>query len=44
MDGVLVCACCAVIFIGKLSPNFDLENLISTYKKDFLWKKSATMF
>jgi hypothetical protein len=25
-----------VSFIGKISPNFDLQNTISTYTKDFL--------
>jgi hypothetical protein len=26
---------------GEISPNFDLKNLISTYSKDFPWKKMA---
>jgi hypothetical protein len=25
---------------GDISPNFDLENMISTYTKDFSWKKN----
>jgi hypothetical protein len=24
---------------GEFSPNFDLKNMISTYTKDFSWKK-----
>jgi hypothetical protein len=23
---------------GKIAPNFDLENMISTYTKNFSWK------
>ncbi len=26
-------------FLGAISPNFNLENMISTYMKDILWKK-----
>jgi hypothetical protein len=26
-------------FIGEFLPNFDLENVTSTYTKDFSWKK-----
>jgi hypothetical protein len=27
------------IFTVKFSPNFDFRNMISTYSKDFPWKK-----
>ncbi len=27
-------------FCGKLLPNFNLKNIISTYTKEFPWKKS----
>jgi hypothetical protein len=27
------------IFLGEISPNFNLKNMISTYAKDFAWKK-----
>jgi hypothetical protein len=26
-------------FWGEILPNFDLRNMISTYAKDFPWKK-----
>jgi hypothetical protein len=26
---------------GKISPNFDLENMISTYTMDFPWEKNG---
>jgi hypothetical protein len=26
---------------GRFLPNFDLANVISTYTKDFSWKKRA---
>jgi hypothetical protein len=26
---------------GKISPNFDRKNMISTYKTDFPWEKMA---
>ncbi len=29
----------SVSFTGEFSPNFDLKNMISTYTKDFWWKK-----
>jgi hypothetical protein len=29
----------SVCFFGKISPNFDLKNMISTYTEDFPWKK-----
>jgi hypothetical protein len=29
----------SVSFTGEYLPNFDLENIISTYTKDFSWKK-----
>jgi hypothetical protein len=28
-------------FIGEFWPNFDLKNMISTYAKNFSWKKLA---
>jgi hypothetical protein len=28
-------------FGGEISQNFDLKNMISTYSKDFPWKKKA---
>jgi hypothetical protein len=28
-------------FFGQISQNFDLKNMISTYAKDFPWKKMA---
>jgi hypothetical protein len=27
------------VFFGEISPNFYLKNIISTYAKDFSWKK-----
>jgi hypothetical protein len=27
-------------FCGEISPNFDLQNMISTCTKDFSWKKN----
>jgi hypothetical protein len=27
--------------LGEISPDFDLKNMISTYTKDFPWKKWA---
>jgi hypothetical protein len=29
----------SISFIGEFLPNFDLKNMISTYTKDFSWKK-----
>jgi hypothetical protein len=29
----------AFFSFGGISPNFDLKNMISTYSKDFSWKK-----
>jgi hypothetical protein len=26
-------------FLGEISPNFDLKNMISNYTKGFPWKK-----
>jgi hypothetical protein len=26
---------------GKISQNFDVKNMISSYKKDFPWKKNG---
>ncbi len=31
----------SVFFIGEFSPNFDLENMISTSASDFSWKEIA---
>jgi len=27
------------VFFGEISPDFYLKNIISTYAKDFSWKK-----
>jgi hypothetical protein len=29
----------SISFTGKISPNFDLKNMISIHAKDFSWKK-----
>jgi hypothetical protein len=29
--------------LGGISPNFDLKNMISTYTKDFPWKKTMAL-
>jgi len=29
-------------FTGEFLPNFDLNNKVSTYAKDFSWKKRKT--
>jgi hypothetical protein len=31
-----------VFFTGEFLPNFDLNNKVSTYAKDFSWKKRKT--
>jgi hypothetical protein len=31
---------CFFFSFGDISPNFDLKNMISTYTKDFSWKKN----
>jgi hypothetical protein len=31
----------SVSFNGKVLPNFDLKNMISTYTKDFSWGKNG---
>jgi len=31
--------CFFFLSFGEISPNFDLKNMISTYTKDFSWKK-----
>jgi hypothetical protein len=37
-----------VSFIGEFSPNFDLKNMISTYRKDFSlvkkWSKNSPVY
>jgi hypothetical protein len=35
----VVCGGGSVSCTGEFSPNFDPKNMISTYSKDFLWKK-----
>jgi hypothetical protein len=30
-----------VFFGGEVSPNFDLKNMISTYRKDFSMEKNG---
>jgi hypothetical protein len=32
----------SVLFWGEISPNFDLNNLISNYAKDFSWEKKKS--
>jgi hypothetical protein len=34
----------SVFFIGEFSPNFDLENMISTSASDFSWKEIAQIW
>ncbi len=34
----------SVSLTGEFSPNFDLKNMISTYTKDFSWKKKRPKF
>jgi hypothetical protein len=29
---------------GRFLPNFDLANMISTYTKDFSWKKRSKIY
>jgi hypothetical protein len=31
----------SVLFWGEISPNFDLNNMISNYAKDFSWRKKV---
>jgi hypothetical protein len=29
------------LFLGKIKPNFNLKNMILTYREEFSWKKMA---
>jgi len=33
-----------VFFSAEFSPNFNLKNMISTYIKDFSWKKMIQIY
>jgi len=35
IDGALTTESVFVCFLGQISPNFDLKNMVSTYTKDF---------
>jgi hypothetical protein len=37
--GVILFLFLFLIFLGKFFTNFNLKNMISTYPKDFQWKK-----
>jgi hypothetical protein len=30
--------------LGEISPKFNLKNMISTYAKDFAWKKMTQIY
>jgi hypothetical protein len=30
---------CSVLFLGIIKPNFNLKNMILTYREEFSWKK-----